>query len=298
MKTPLMIIFFLFAVLLSKAQDLTLPKGSSTIFLNSGKTVMNTTLWRIDSIKVEYVIQGNLADVNTGDISKIETPEFLIEFDQWHQMKKKGYDIIVLISKDTLRGFIQRIEDGVISYRPVGSDKVKRAMKYEVESYSQWKEQGTKSIADTIANRDVTEIIYQAPDEEDSIAKNEPVSIYTNDLDAQENVGEPVVNSEKVNELYYQQSYERGVKDANADKGKSAGWAGEGFILGMTIGSPFLFLGAANSKVKVEKVPVGVDDKLYKVGYENEIVKKRSKRAAAGAIAGKFLILIILIASL
>lgn len=66
----------------------------------------------------------------------------------------------------------------------------------------------------------------------------------------------------------------------------------------MTIGSPFLSLGAANSKVKLEDVPSGVDDKLYRAGFENEIVKKRAKKAAGGAIAGKFLILLILIASL
>ena len=78
----------------------------------------------------------------------------------------------------------------------------------------------------------------------------------------------------------------------------SIGWGGGGFVLGMTVGSPFLSLAAVNSEVQFDKVPTGVDEKLYQDGYENEIVKKRARKAAAGAIAGKVLIFILLIASL
>lgn len=276
MKTFLPLILCLLSISFLSAQDLSLPKGSSTIYLYTGKIIKSVTLWRMDSVKVEYVLKGNLADLKTLDVSKIETPDYLIEFDLEHHMTKKSYDVIILSSKDTVRGIIQRIDDGVISYRPVGSDKVKRAMKYEVESYSQWKGEGTSMP--------------------DSLAQNELVPMDEDESGEPQNVEDNVSNEEK--EFYYHQSYERGVKDALVDKDKSAGWAGEGFILGMTVGSPFLFLGAANSKVKVDKIPVGVDEKLYKAAYQNEIVKKRSKRAAAGAIAGKFLILIILITSL
>lgn len=285
MKTPLMIIFFLFAVLLSKAQDLTLPKGISTIFLNSGKTVMNTTLWRIDSIKVEYVIQGNLADVNTGDISKIETPEFLIEFDQWHQMKKKGYDIIVLLTKDTLRGFIQGIYDDVISYRPVGSDKVKRAMKYEVKSYVQWREQGSGSPTDTVAQRDVTKVLYEAPSTDESIVDN-PDSIDEEAGTLQKIASEGTLKNEIRNYFDYHQSYDRGVSDAFMVY-KEDNWD-----------SPFLSVTAVNSKVKKVKVPFGMDEKSYRDGYESEIVKRKAKRASATGTVAKVIILIIIMASL
>ena len=77
----------------------------------------------------------------------------------------------------------------------------------------------------------------------------------------------------------------------------SIGWGGGGFVLGMTVGSPFLSLAAVNSQVQYDKIPTGVDEKLYRDGYENEIVKKRARKAAAGAIAGKILLLIIVVAS-
>ncbi len=291
MKNLLTIILFLFSASLLRAQDTTLPKGISTIYLHSGKTIKNVLLWRIDSAKVEYVLSGNLADLKTMDVSKIETPDFLIVFDQEYQPIKKGYDIIVLLTKDTLRGFIQRIDDGVISYRPIGSDKVKRAMKYEVESYVQWRD-GADAITYSDADQNTAPAFHSGSDI-DTLANL--VSVEDDDYVMTEDVGEEVMNKEKDN-AYYLQSYERGVMDA-MDSKKSMGWGGGGFLLGMTVGSPFLSLGAANSKVELEHVPNGVHDKLYRAGFENEIVKKRSKRAAAGAIAGKILLLIIVIAN-
>ncbi len=285
MKTLLTLILLLLNISFLSAQDQSLPKGNSTIYLHSGKIIKKATLWKIDSLTVEFALKGNLADVKTIEVSKIETLDFVITFNQHHQMKTKGYDTIILTSKDTLRGVIQRIDDRVISYQPVGSDKIKRVMKGEVESYSQWHEEASH-LTDSISHPGSTKIIYQTPDEEDSTVLDIPVLTEGDDRDKEEK------------EFYYHQSYERGVSDAIVDKNKSAGWGGSGLVLGATIGSPFLFLGAANSKVKIDKVPEGVDEKLYREAFQNEIVRKRSKRAAAGAIAGKCLILIILIASL
>lgn len=295
MKNLLTIILFLFSASLLKAQDATLPKGSSTIYLHSGKTIKNVALWRIDSTKVEYVLNGNLADLKTMDVSKIETPDFLIEFDQKYQPMKKGYDIIVLLTKDTLRGFIERIDDGVIFYRQVGSDKVKRAMKHEVESYVQWREQ-TELSSDTLTYEKTTHIAYVAPAVDYSIVKEDSILLDAEDYNmAKDTRQEGMKETGSIS--YYHQSYERGVSDAVSDSRKSAGWGGGGFLLGMTIGSPFLSLGAANSKVVLEDVPTGVNDKLYRAGFENEIVKRRAKKAATGAIAGKILLIIIIIAS-
>ena len=126
MKTLLTLTLFLLMATISKAQDFTLPKGSSNIYLQSGKIIKDVSLWRIDSVKVEYVIKGNLADIKTSDVSKIETPDFLMEFDERNQIIKIDYDLIILFPQDTIRGFIQEIAGRTISYIPVGSNKVKR----------------------------------------------------------------------------------------------------------------------------------------------------------------------------
>lgn len=284
MKNILTIIVFLFSASLLKAQDATLPKGNSTIYLHSGKTIRNITLWRIDSTKVEYVLSGNLADLTTMDVSKIETPEFLIEFDQQYQMKKKGYDIIVLLTKDTLRGFIQGIYDDVISYRPVGSDKVKRAMKYEVKSYVQWREQGSGSPTDTVAQRDVTKVLYEAPSTDESIVDN-PDSIDEEAGTLQKIASEGTLKNEIRNDFDYHQSYDRGVSDAFMVY-KEDNWD-----------SPFLSVTAVNSKVKKVKVPFGMDEKSYRDGYESEIVKRKAKRASATGTLAKAILLLIIISA-
>lgn len=284
MKNILTIIVFLFSASLLKAQDATLPKGNSTIYLHSGKTIRNITLWRIDSTKVEYVLSGNLADLTTMDVSKIETPEFLIEFDQQYQMKKKGYDIIVLLTKDTLRGFIQGIYDDVISYRPVGSDKVKRAMKYEVKSYVQWREQGSGSPTDTVAQRDVTKVLYEAPSTDESIVDN-PDSIDEEAGTLQKIASEGTLKNEIRNDFDYHQSYDRGVSDAFMVY-KEDNWD-----------SPFLSVTAVNSKVKKVKIPFGMDEKSYRDGYESEIVKRKAKRASATGTLAKAILLLIIISA-
>ena len=284
MKNILTIIVFLFSASLLKGQDATLPKGNSTIYLHSGKTIRNITLWRIDSTKVEYVLSGNLADLTTMDVSKIETPEFLIEFDQQYQMKKKGYDIIVLLTKDTLRGFIQGIYDDVISYRPVGSDKVKRAMKYEVKSYVQWREQGSGSPTDTVAQRDVTKVLYEAPSTDESIVDN-PDSIDEEAGTLQKIASEGTLKNEIRNDFDYHQSYDRGVSDAFMVY-KEDNWD-----------SPFLSVTAVNSKVKKVKVPFGMDEKSYRDGYESEIVKRKAKRASATGTLAKAILLLIIISA-
>ena len=104
MKTFSTITMLFILVSISKAQDPNLPKGKSQIYLNSGKTVKNVSLWRIDSAKVEYVVNGNLADLKTTDVSKIETTNFLIEFDDENHIVKKDYDLIILNTLDTIRG--------------------------------------------------------------------------------------------------------------------------------------------------------------------------------------------------
>lgn len=296
MKTLISLIFFLLWVSISNAQDFTLPKINSAIFLHSGKTIKPVTLWRIDSINIEYVSKGNLADVKALEVSRIETPDFLIEFDEASRLVKKRYDVIILYTKDTLRGFIQQIDDKAISYQPVGSDRTKQVMNSEVANYFYWKEKELAAQPNAHSQQDV-KTFPELDTKTDSTLTERSVAVTANENFLPLSSPMEISKQERMEVFYYQQSYERGVMDAMDDNKKSLGWGGGGFLLGMTVGSPLLSLSAANSKVALEHVPGGVDDKLYRAGFENEIVKKRTKRAAAGAIAGKILLLIIIIAS-
>lgn len=297
MKTFSTITMLLILVSISKAQDPNLPKGKSQIYLNSGKTVKNVLLWRIDSAKVEYVVNGNLADLKTTDVSKIETTNFLIEFDDENHIVKKDYDLIILNTHDTIRGFIQGIGDRNISYLSIGNDKKQTIPRTEVADYWQaktinhfQKQAATPTFpADSVATKkDSTQTVSIPGAKVDVPMKNDSTIVTPVQVEAVQ---------KKSDEDYYHLSYDRGVNDAIRHSSFLHGWGSGGFLLGMTFGSPFLSLAAIDSKVGNLLVPAGVDRKLYQDGYKNETIKKRAKKAAAGAAVAKVLILIIIIAA-
>ncbi len=296
MKTFSTITMLFILVSISKAQDPNLPKGKSQIYLNSGKTVKNVSLWRIDSAKVEYVVNGNLADLKTTDVSKIETTNFLIEFDDENHIVKKDYDLIILNTLDTIRGFIQGIGDRNISYLSIGNDKKQTVPRTEVADYWQAKTINhfqnqpaapTFPVDSVATKKDSTQTVSIPVAKVDVTMKNDSTIVTPVQAEAVQ---------KKSGEAYYHLSYDRGVNDAIMDYG--GGWGSGGFLLGMTFGSPFLSLAAIDSKVGNLFVPVGVDRKLYQDGYKNEAIKKRAKKAAAGAAVAKVLILFIIIASI
>lgn len=295
-RTLVTLVFLLMATL-SKTQDHTLPKGSSNIYLQSGKTIKGVSLWRIDSMNVEYVIKGNLADIRTSSVSKIETHDFLIEFDKRNQIIKIEYDLIILFPQDTIRGFIQEIAGRTISYIPVGSNKVKSVFKDDVKNYFQEQEKVTGLLADSAVNKkDLTRISHQAVGIEDGAAIKIQDSIPAEtDYDSIKMNAEKEGLKVEMDRLYYHQSYERGINDAIKDfKGKGL-WGVGGFALGMTFGSPFLSLNALDSQVKKDKIPEGADERLYRDGYENKVIKIRAKQVATGAAVAKVGIVILLI---
>lgn len=66
------LVFFLMLISFnSEAQDIALPKGKSTIYLKSGKIIKDVKIWKTDTLKIEYVKNGNLADIKTNEVSKI-----------------------------------------------------------------------------------------------------------------------------------------------------------------------------------------------------------------------------------
>lgn len=140
-------LFFLIVLgLLSKAQDTLLPKGKCTIYLHSEKVYKNVRLWKIDSNKVEYVKEGNLSDLPTSGIKKIETPAYFIEFDEYNKMLRKQYDVILPFHKDSILCTIVNINDFSIVYKPLGGKRNKAIPKYNVKYFNQRSEFETDKI--------------------------------------------------------------------------------------------------------------------------------------------------------
>lgn len=131
-----MVFFFLFGLLYLKAQDTLLPQGKSTIYLYSDKVYKHVQLWKIDSIKVEFVKGGNLADVLTSAVKKIETPTYYIEFDEHNRILKKQYDVILPFHKDSIFCTIISINDYAIVYLPLGGKYNKVLPKYNIKYFN------------------------------------------------------------------------------------------------------------------------------------------------------------------
>ena len=120
-KIIIHVFILLFVNLLTHAQDTSLYQGRSDIYLWSGKILKQTSLWKIDSLRVQYVNNGNLSEVLTEDVKAIATNEYEINFDEKNHVTKKLYDLIINTSGDTIKGFIKRLMvDNKIEYMPSG----------------------------------------------------------------------------------------------------------------------------------------------------------------------------------
>lgn len=165
MKT---IIFILAICLLPSyilhAQDTTLPQGKSRIQLHSGKAIKQVRLWRIDTKMVEYVKEGNLADVQTSDVLKIETPEYLLTFDDDKKMQKRQYDLIIPYYADTIRCIIQNINRESITFIQAGSNSKRVIANANVVSYLK-----RKNASDFLAAANVETQITGNQDQEQKI---------------------------------------------------------------------------------------------------------------------------------
>ena len=137
MKTFLSITLLLLLATVSKSQDASLPTGKSRIFLYSGKIIKNARLWSVDSVKAEYVLNGNLADFKISEIQKIETDDYVLTFNEKNQQVKNPYDFIFLKSGDTVRCFIQQTSEWYITYLAVETGKLKSIGKSSYNSYYQ-----------------------------------------------------------------------------------------------------------------------------------------------------------------
>ena len=124
MKYLIIMVYSLLQAVSAKAQDTTLPKETFKIYPLAGKIINKISLWKIDSNTVEYVKNGNLADINTIDVLRIESLNYRIEFDKHQKMVIRMYDLIILGDEDTVRGIIKKIYGNAITYIPAGKNNL------------------------------------------------------------------------------------------------------------------------------------------------------------------------------
>ena len=311
MKTILTASSFLLLVILSVvvapfdaiAQDANLPQGNSRIYLHSGKEIKRVRLWKIDDSKVEYVLDGNLGDVRTSDVKKIETPYYLITFDEGNKMLQRHYDLILPYSGDTIWCFIQKADESAISYLPVGSETQKTIVTSSVKTYLQWP--GQKPVLETnktVPAKDSVNTLGMSVDSTHKSTAADSANKMQKTISADATHDDYYVSGKKAEEdvaqwQYYHQSYQRGVSDAEATS-KTGGWGVGGFCLGASGCFPILSLSAINSNVYVNKIPPGVDKKLYEDGYRNQTKQKRVKAASSGALVAYGIFAVIMIIAL
>ena len=304
MKILFSIALLLLLINISKAQDTTLPQGNSRIHLYSGKMIKHVHLWNIDTAKVEYVLDGNLGDLKTSDVMKIETPYYLLTFDDEHHLEKRHYDCIIPYYGDTLWGIIQKINSETILFIPAGSKEQETIMQSTVKSYLQWGDHSKNNPSTGEKEKNNTDTFHpknpvgnNSNGAKDSVQKKQNAVPPKDDYYQDKNIRSGETKEEKDNEEYYLHSYVLGVRDAERNY-KEGGWGAGGFCMGMTYGSPYLISGAANSKVDFIKCPLNVDTKLYRAGYESQTVRMRTKKAATGASVAKGIITVIVFIAL
>ena len=126
MKNLIFISVLLLLGLGSKAQNTEFAENSFNIFLKSGKLIKNVKLWKIDTFKVEYVSNGNLADVNTYEVLDIETPEYYLIFDSSNNYIKNFWDTIIEYNNEFLKGRIVIIDSFYITFFPYNKNKTSK----------------------------------------------------------------------------------------------------------------------------------------------------------------------------
>lgn len=153
MKYLIILAYILLQAVASKSQDTTLPKESFKIYPLAGKIINKVSLWKIDSNTVEYVKNGNLADINNVDVLRIESLNYRIEFDEHQKLIIRMYDLIILGEEDTVRGIIKKIYGNAITYIPAG----KNNLPHKTSSYLSYKVRNTVK-EETIEPTDSTDI--------------------------------------------------------------------------------------------------------------------------------------------
>ncbi|HEY4799036.1 MAG TPA: hypothetical protein VII99_08175 [Bacteroidia bacterium] len=264
-------------ITISKAQDATLPQGNCQIRLSSGNVIQNVHLWNINTEKVEFLKDGDKGELNISEVKQIESPYYLLTFNDEHQLVKRHFDCIIPYYGDTIWGIIEKTDQESIWYVPAGSVEKKVYMKTGAKSYLQW-EMPANNIN---------------PSSYSTSSEKKPSSTDQNKYD---DYYSSIDRTNKHDDSYYEQSYQRGVTDAS--RTSAGGWSTGGFCLGATGCFPIISLSALNSDVNIHRIPNDVDERLYTAGYRNQVRNNRVKAASQGALAALGVLVALTVASI
>lgn len=137
--------FMLFVALLyfsfnTIAQNPDFPETQYTIYLKNGKSISGVRLWNIDTFKVEYVLNKNLTDIRTNEVSDITCSSFYILFDNRNMYSKNEYDSIINLKNELVRGIITKIDTNknIITYIPHNQRKQVEVyyLGYKIKSFN------------------------------------------------------------------------------------------------------------------------------------------------------------------
>ncbi len=166
MKYSTILVYLLLQAVASNAQDTTLPKETFKIIPHAGKNIDEVILWKIGSNSIEYVKNGNLADINTVDVLRIESLNYRIEINEHQKTVMRIYDLIIIGDADTIRGIIKKINGNTIEYVPAGRNSLPlKSISYK--SYIIRNILTEEDTADQIEGQDSTE-------NSDNISSNDP----------------------------------------------------------------------------------------------------------------------------
>lgn len=306
MKPFLILALFSFVSFFSFAQT----TGKSKIVLKDKTVLSNIKVWNIYSNKIEYEENESLHDLLTERIARIETDSAVLSFDENGQLLSRPYDWIIKATDDTVHCIISQLGGNYIYYYPKGREnrsyipetsvkkyqifKPEPAMKLEpgsapfspqVSSRDTLAETPAKNQADTLSqvpstNPTADMVIQPAGEKKDSVAKAPDMVVKPNTLNEKPTASPLPVQSD----LCYD-SYIKGERDASR-KSESA-WGTGSFCLTGCLGAipvATLSLIALNSKEKPRKIPEGVEEKCYVLGYQNQRAKRRVYNAAMGGL--------------
>lgn len=307
-KTPLLFLFLGFqtAYLTSFSQ--------ATIVLNDKTVLKKVNVHHIYSSKIEYEKNGSLHDLLNSTIERIETDTAIISFEKNGNILSRPYDYIVKISGDTVFCQISQLGGNYVYYYAKGADNRSYISTASLKDYRKFEPQPllitghnavnakpqsqdpvyaepTKTTEKNIANRQSTpDAVKPAPDTLVKITlyeTNEEEKIPETEMKKQDENSEQdgILLSHSLNNDVCYESYMKGTRDASQKD--EIIWGVGGFCLNgcCTFGFPAFTYWAVDKNDPVTAVPADVDERCYRLGYQNEKKQKRVKNAAIGGIA-------------
>lgn len=309
--------FFLFVFLgLLSYASFSQATGKSKIVLKDKTVINGVKIWNIYSNKIEYEEKESLHDLLTERIARIETDTAVLSFDEAGQLNSRPYDWIIKVNDDTVQCIISQLGGNYIYYYPKGRENRSYIPETSVKKYQVFKprpvqmlvqgsapyspqmpardtanETGTGNVQETTAvpidsATPSVETIEPEKQEADSAIKK------MENNKTEENREKETPATLPAHSDFCYDSYIKGERDANR-KSESAWGTGSFCLTGCFGGIPVsaLSLIALNSKKKPKKIPDGVDEKCYLLGYQNQQTKRRVYNTAVGGLISSVVVI-------